>query len=88
MTLDDLEMILQYIYFSPQNCVKMRDLLSFDNEKATTEYIFKRIGTKSTKMKCFCEGQKASMYFLFNWQTCMPYQYDNYHSIYQGYISK
>ena len=45
------------ITFSAQNCLKMKNLLSYDFEQGTIEYIYKRIGTKSTKMKFFCEGR-------------------------------
>ena len=47
---NDLEMILEYIFFSAcpflvtfssQNCVKIKILLSFDFAKGTIEYIFK-----------------------------------------------
>ena len=56
MTLDVLEMTLEYIHvqhvpisitFSPQNCVKIKKkLLLYDFEKAIIEYICKNIGKK------------------------------------------
>ena len=38
------------ITFSAQNCLKMKNLLSYGFEQGTIEYIYKRIGTKSTAL--------------------------------------
>ena len=37
--------------------------------------MYKIVGTE---MKFLCEGKRQSIYFLFYWQTCMPYQYNNH----------
>ena len=41
------------ISFSSHNCVKIKNLLSYDFEQGTIEYICKKSGTKSTKIFFF-----------------------------------
>ena len=51
------------ITLSGQNCLKMKNLLSYDFEQGTLEYIYKRIGTKSTKMIFFFWRSKLTYAF-------------------------
>ena len=65
------------ITFSPQNCVKMKNLLSYDFEQGNVEYICKKIGTKSTKMIFLWRSKLTyafsllllDMYALPRWQS-------------------
>ena len=63
MTLDDLEMTLEYIFFLSmrlfqshflfQNCMKMKKLVQYNLDKGTVECVCERIGAKCTKITNF-----------------------------------
>ena len=53
---------------SPQNCVKMRNLPSYNVEKGIMEYIRKKISTKNTKMHFLVKVEtKKIIYVDISW---------------------